>query len=73
MNKTTDAWHYSRKATFGCMQIFFCVMHFLQNTCNCYNAVKPFNYPLAIHPLATVYQISVKVLGMFYHDIYKNV
>ena len=32
MNKTIDARFYSRKPTVECMQIFFCVVHFLQDT-----------------------------------------
>ena len=31
-NKTIDAWLYSRKLTFECMQIFFHVVHFLYKT-----------------------------------------
>lgn len=33
MNKTINARHCSRKAAFECMQIFFRVVHFLQDTC----------------------------------------
>ena len=33
MNKTINALHYSRKAAFECMQMFFRVVHFLQDTC----------------------------------------
>ena len=32
MNKTSDAWLYSRKPAVECMQIFFRVVHFLQDT-----------------------------------------
>ena len=33
MNKTIDAWLYSCKLALKCMQIFFLVVHFLQDTC----------------------------------------
>ena len=33
MNKTIDAQLYSRKPSVECMQIFFCVVQFLQDTC----------------------------------------
>ena len=34
MNKTIDAWLYSRKPAVECVQIFFHVVHFLQDTCD---------------------------------------
>ena len=32
-NKTINVRLYSRKPAVECMQIFFCVLHFLQDTC----------------------------------------
>ena len=40
MNKTIDTRHYSRKAAFECMQIFFRVVHFLQDTCGSFIYTK---------------------------------
>ena len=40
MNKTIDALHYSRKAACECMQIFFRVVHFLQDTCGSFIYTK---------------------------------